>query len=534
MASALLAAGIVGGAMPAKVNAEEVTTASHVEEVQTTIGGIAPFAYYKFDAEENFGKDQTGRFDLTKKSNGAGIVELQEENGIKYAAFRRDSENKTPDYTEIEQSTSGVSFYAKGLDKSSLDFSDIVAGSYTLSVTFRAPFHPDNYGACTIVALGRFNDALSIVPWQSGIEIQPYSRYTFGEVSQGEVDAKKKVVPCDRRNWVTFTVVGDYDANKVKAYVNGEFVDEWEVNPVSLSNKGVMNGPQGGADYCFSIGSSNSIGGGGMEATADADIKDVALFDYALDDNAVKAVYDEEGVTYTGANYTTLPELDVSDIDMQITDANTISNILNKFSTKRAKVSTTNNDGEKEPLNIFWTTAGTTDTIYGIPQSETLANIKGVHYKYKCDTVIKFVYDKNAVTLSEAAIKQIALNVDEVNVLPDDVANSIGTLSFKIEPKDGYEIVAIMCDDSNEWEEADWEREDHFVMFRVRNGAKVIVESRKIGGNDPVDSGSSGNSSGGSTSGKTDGKGCKGSLSAGFFPVALAAAAVIVSKKKRK
>lgn len=534
MASALLAAGIVGGAMPAKANAEEVTTASHVEEVQTTIGGIAPFAYYKFDAEENFGKDQTGRFDLTQKINGAGKVELKEENGMKYAAFRRNKEKDNPDYSEPTQSTSGVSFYAKGLDKSSLDFSDIVAGSYTLSVTFRAPFHPDNYGACTIVALGRFNDALSIVPWQTGIEIQPYSRYTFGEVSQGEVDGKKVVVPCDRRNWLTFTVVGDYDANEVRAYVNGELAGTYEVNPVSLTNKGVMNGPQGGADYCFSIGSANSIGGGGMEATADADIKDVALFDYALDNNAVKAVYDEEGVTYSGANYTTLPELDVSDIDMQITDANTISNVLNKFSTKKAKVSTTNNDGDKETLNVFWTTAGTTDTIYGIPQSETLANIKGVHYKYKCDTVIKFVYDKNAVTLSEATLKKIDLDVDKVNVLPDDVANLSSTLSFKVEPKDGYEIVSVMCDNADEFDKDLWETDEHFISIRVRNGAKVIVESRKIGGNDPVDSGSSGNSSGGSTSGKTDGKGCKGSLSAGFFPVALAAAAVIVSKKKRK
>ena len=536
MASALLAAGIVGGAMPAKVNADDVTAASHVEEVQTTIGGIAPFSYYKFDAEENFGKDQTGRFDLTAKINGNGKVELKEENGMKYAAFRRDKNNDNPDYTDVEQSTSGVSYYAKGLDKTSLDFSDIVAGSYTLSVTFRAPFHPDNYGACTIVALGRFNDALSIVPWQSGIEIQPYSRYTFGEVAQGEVDGKKVVVPCDRRNWITFTVVGDYDANEVRAYVNGELKGAYDVNPVSLSNKGVMNGPQGGADYCFSIGSANSIGGGGMEATADADIKDVALFDYALDNDAVQAVYNGENVDFKGVSYSSLPELDVADIDMQITDENKISDILNKFSMRKAKVSTKNSDGENESLNIFWTTAGSTDTIYGIPQSNTLANTKGVYYKYKCDTVIKFAYDKNAVTISEAVIKKIPLDVDKANVLPEDVANSSSTLSFKVEPKDGYEIVSVMCDNSNEYDKGLWETDEHVISFRVRNGAKVIVEARKVGGNEPVDSGDSGNSSGGSntSSGKTEENGCKSSLSARLFPVALAAAAVIVCKKKRK
>lgn len=551
-AAAAVALGMTAAAVPA-VETAKAEEEPHIRQATQTVSGLSPYAWYTFDSEENLGKDKTGRFNLEKKANLGGVYEIREdtENGFKYAALRRDKKELNVETFDEERlretyadksisSMSGVVFYAPNMDKTGYDMSDLIRESYTVSVTFRA-YNPADFGAVQILSTGRYSDATTITPWQQGISVQPTSRWMLGkEASQATIDNWRKGVALNAREWNTVTLVGDAEAGEVKCFVNGVLSEKWEVDPVRFSNQN-MEGALGN-DYTFSIGGSAARDGGGIEQCSNSDIRECMVFDYALSDKNVAELYAGTETTYEGAAIESVPEIDTSALDFELTDRNTLMGLREKMPKT---VSVTLDDGSKERVDIFWTTLGASDTLYGVLQPVKGVNTKGFIYEYKSKFAVKFVYDKTAVVLSDLKLGGKELDPDAVSILTKEEGDVTKSLSFKIEEKAGCRIEAIWYDEEDNFFREDWEGDDEgYVYFRVRYGAEVRIETSG-GSGSPTDSSAGGSSGGGNGSdsasgdsaessgnGKTSG-GCGSAVSVGVSAAGvMLAVAAIVGKKK--
>ena len=238
----LAATGMSAASVTAR--AEETT---HVVEPETKVcASLTPFAWYEFDDSENLGKDTMGRFDLTVAKSIAGTIEQKEDGGDKYVELRRNNETN---------SQSGVLLYAPQLDKTGLDFSDVIRDSFSVSLTFRSPAATGTNGSHYVLSVGRYNDAVTIVPWHNGFHVQTWTKQFMlsDDVTQEEVDnCKGKVqILANASEWVNVTVVGDHDDEKVYIYVDGELVQSVDTENVQLSNQG--QGTLGSAEKIYGI-----------------------------------------------------------------------------------------------------------------------------------------------------------------------------------------------------------------------------------------------------------------------------------------
>lgn len=527
--------------MPVDISEKQADAAEsgHVVAATEQVSGLSPYAWYKFDDEETLGKDRMGRFDLEKMVYGSGAYEIRTEadKGFDYIAIRRNKDvmDVDPgDGVKYRQTNpmNGVLFYAPNLDKSGYDMSDLIKSSYTLSITFRA-YVPDDFGAAQLVCTGRYSDSTCITPWQTGVTVTPATRWMLGkEASQPEIDAWRKPVTLNRLEWNTLTLVGDAEQGKVSCYVNGVLAQSWEIDPVRFTNQN-MEGALG-ADYTFAIGGSISRDGTGLEQCCDADIKECMIFDYAVSAQNVADLYSgAASVEYSGVTVESVPEINDSAIDLQLTDRNTLKDVMKKMPSS---ATVTLSDGGKEKANIFWTTGGSDNTLYGILQPMTGANTKGYTYRYKCDYVLKFDYDKAHATLSDVKLGKNAKDPDVVNVLDDAEALSSKSLSFKLEVAEGYHVESVNYDGTDWFFADDWAGDDEgYVYLNVRYGAEikiVVIDDSQT----PVTPDTPGNGEADNGKEPEEKKGCGSFLTFGAASLfgAVAAATCAVGMKKRK
>lgn len=511
------------GMSAASVTARAEETTHVVEPESKVCASLTPFAWYEFDDSENLGKDTMGRFDLTVAKSIAGTIEQKEDGGDKYVELRRNNETN---------SQSGVLLYAPQLDKTGLDFSDVIRDSFSVSLTFRSPAATGTNGSHYVLSVGRYNDAVTIVPWRNGFHVQTWTKQFMlsDDVTQEEVDnCKGKVqILANASEWVNVTVVGNHDDEKVYIYVDGELVQSVDTENVQLSNQG-----QGtlGADYTFSIGGQCAVNGGGNEMHADADIKDCKVFDYALSGDNVAALAAGTDTEYTGPSVASLPELDTAGVDFQLTDRHTIADLMDEMKTN---VNVTLADGTKEKASLFWTTLGSAEKIYGIVQSAA-ANRKGLMYEYDVAYVVKLKYDSDAVVISDFKVGAASHEPTETVTVDGNKRLSV---SFKLDLKEGYSIREVLYADVNEFLEDEW-REEGYVYISTRYGAVIDIRTTGGGSDDSSVSASDSETSGGSSgsasadnSASQGGSGCGSAMGGVLFCAVPALFAALSFKKK--
>lgn len=484
----------------------------------TSASGLTPFAWYQFDDANNIGKDSMGHFDLVAKTNEKGSITQKQDGTDNYVELRRNY-----DFAE-DKSASGGILYAAGLDRSGLDFSDIIKDSFSVSVTFKSPAANSNLGSHYVLSVGRYSDAISIVPWQNGVQVQVITKhFALGndEAAQEDIDAEKVLVKCEAETeWCTVTVVGDSDADKVHIYVNGELKHSANVTPVKLSNQGI---PANGGDYTFALGGQGSIGGTGQEMHADADIKDCKVFDYALSSANVAALYEGTTTTYAGSTVNSVAALNVSSVDFELTDKNTVSDLI---SAMPSTVNVTLSDSTTEKATIFWSTLDSGNKLYGFLQSAS-ANVKGYYFAYDFSYVVKLSFDPAAVTITDFKVAGTSYQPTE-SVKVDSARKSV---SFKIEANEGYEIKSIIYDGLDEYDLDSWTADEGYMYINTRLGA--VIEISASGGDDPTDPDPTDPND--PTTDPTEKRGCSGSVTA-VLPAGaalLSLAGVVLFKKKK-
>lgn len=517
-----------------KASAEE---ASHIVTSEASANGLKPFAWYQFEDSDNLGKDTMGNFDLKMKVSGTGVCEQKEKTeGDKYVELRRKSYEEGYKYEYEAPAENGVLFYAPFV-KDGLDMSDLITDSFTVSITFRSPTINTNLGAYYMFTTGRYIDAPSMVCWGKGIRVQTASKLgVFGETTeQKDIDNDTTCVRispdggASENAWYTITMVGDADRSEVKLYLDGALKQTVKLDgDVKFSNQGQMGL---GSDYVFALGG-QTAGTGGMHSHADIDISDCKVFDYALSDENVSALENGTTTEYTGTYVDSVPELDVSGVDFQLTDANTMSDVLNELPST---ISVTLSDGSKSKASIAWIKGD--GKCVGIIQSP-IANAKGYFYEYACEYVVKFNYNSEHVTISDITVGKQTMNPDEVLVVDGSVSMS---LSFKIETKDSCSIKGVYYDDTNEFIEELWAGDDEGYMYiRIKEGAEILIVSQSNEDVPPVSSDSTSSSTSSSGNSESNGtsenkkKGCGSVAFGAFAPVAVLAVVAAVCKKERK
>ena len=512
--------------------------ASHVVTAEASVSGLKPFAWYQFEDSENLGKDTMGNFDLKMKVSGTGVYAQKEKaEGDKYVELRRKQYEEGYNYETEAKSENGVLFYAPFV-KDSLDMSDLITDSFTLSITFRSPTINTDLGSYYMFSTGRYLDAPSMVCWRSGIRVQTGSKLgVFGATDdQSAIDNETTNVmikPADASEeaWYTITMVGDAEADIVKLYLDGQLMETVELDgEVKFSNQGQMDL---GSDYVFALGG-QSAGTGGMTTHADIDISDCKVFNFALSDENVSALESGTTTEYAGVYIDSVPDLDVSGVDFRLTDANTMDDVIETLSST---ISVTLSDGSKSKAAICWIKGN--GKCIGIIQSAE-ANLKGYVYEYVCEYVVKFNYNSEHVIISDITVGGQSMKPDDILVVDGSKSMS---LSFKLEVKEKCGIDGVWYDDTNEFIEELWAGDDGgYMYFRIKEGAEILIVSHSDAAPSTSDSSSDSTSADSVDSGKDsddgkddkDNKGCGSVAFGAFVPVAVLAAAAIVCKRERK
>lgn len=515
----------VGSNLFAASAAEDV---SHIKTAQTSVCGLKPYAWYQFEDEDNLGKDTMGNFDLTMKVSGSGVyAQKKKSEGDNYVELRRKAYDEDYEYTLEKEASAdnGVLFYAPFV-KDGLDMSDLITGSYTVSITFRSPTINANLGSYYMFSTGRYIDAPSMVCWGKGIRVQTGSKLgVFGaSAEQNTIDNDTTNVRVRPENpsedtWYNITMVGDAENNVVKLYLDGVLVESVQLQGVAFSNQGKMDL---GSDYVFALGG-QSAGTGAQTCHADIDISDCKVFDYALSAENVSALNKGEETSYSGIYVESVPELDVSAIDFQLTDVNPMSELLNNLPDK---ATVTLSDGSKNKASIAWINKGN-GKCFGVLQSSE-ANLNAFHYEYDCEYVVKFAYNSEHVTISDIKVGSDSMNPDEV--LKVDGSKSM-SMSFKLEVKGDCGIDGVWYDDTNEFIEDAWSGDDEgYIYLRIREGAVVTIVSHAAD-NTPDTPVTPDDEPKNDTTGNKK-KGCGSVMIGAFVPVALLAAAFACKKER--
>jgi len=505
---------------------------------------IKPFADYRFQDATNLGKDTSGNgFDLNKvvsSSNPHAFEQLEDEDG-KYLSIARDEDQ------DGNPNGGGAYLYAPQLGTTGRDWSDLIQGNFTVTMTIKSD---TNYGRGDRynISFGRYNSALCMVAWRGawetaicnsdffvpedhpGVEKQAWLESNINQISNTAVGD----------TWINITCVGNVDEGKLYYYVNGVLASTYEPEGgVRLTN--IKSGDEQ-ASYTFCIGAQCDMGGTSTAQYGTCCYRQISVWDCALSaDNVATVVGGSDAVLSAQEDgndvYVTNVEApDLSDVDFQVTDANKLSSIVkSQLGSKKLKVTTS--DGQTHTYPTLWYPGTDGKTIYGkaVQPAINLENkMHSVEYTYTC----KMDVDENKVEVSE-----VLLDGDDFE-FGTAINEKRHSIEFILTPKKGVTITTVIYNEMEfEPEEADV---DGYYYIQFSKGALIVVETSgqpegqatssseaPVGSSEAPTSNPTSQPTG--SDGGTTSSGCGGSIAAGSIILALigfAGVAVIARKKE--
>ncbi|HEY8443803.1 MAG TPA: InlB B-repeat-containing protein [Clostridia bacterium] len=414
---------------------------------------IQPLVWYQFDDPSNPGKDSMGNFDLKSLNTyDSQAIQVVEEDGKNY--LKLTSQRDAQGYG----GKAGGALYAPQLDQSGKDFSDLIRYSYSVEITFRrdnSSWIGDHY----LLAVGQYNNAFQITPWKGGIEIQVRN---FAD-APGDTDQERQqfmeentlFVKKDTSQWTTLLVSADYATKKINVYIDGELVLTETVNNVKFTY------PE--EPYTFTLGAQCQYNGSAATQFATVDILDCKVYDVALTGENAQELYEGMQATYKGQKYIkSVASIDTTQLNLNVTDVNTLDNILNNVLPK--KVDVTLNDDTTLKVDVVWSSSG--DKLRGYIQSQ-IANINGYFLEAEYGYTVDFQYDPDLVTVT-------GIKLDNQAFTPGTkIDGEVHTVSFKVTPKEHVDLKSVIWFDM----EQDGENGEYQVTFS--GGACIIIEAEK-------------------------------------------------------
>ena len=420
---------------------------------------IEAFAHYEFNDASNPGKDSSMHgFDLVKQVTSANqdAMQVLKDGDDSYVSIRRDQ------YATGVTKDTGAYLYAPQQGNTSYDFSDMINGSYTFSATFKSD-NSIGHGDVYAISFGRYNSCFTIVPWANKLQIQvnsfDYAEGTTDEEKQQFCETNVLNYTISTIDWTNVTVSADADTKKCRIFINGNLMEEVTLPGVRLTTSH--------DDYTFAIGAQCNIYGNSATQYGNVDVKNLQLYDCALSDaNVAKLISGEqptlnlqgEGTVYVES----ISEVDLTTIDAQITDVNTIDNLLTNGLPNKLKAKTSNNIERSYP--VYWYKTNNS-TIKGYLQTGVInPQLKEVEipYNYTC----KFAYDEDIISLKE-------VKLDGKDFTPGTAIDSKKHLiTFKIDAKNGAKVNSV------EYYGMEWDAEDDGTYYiDIAEGALITIDA---------------------------------------------------------
>ena len=461
--SLMLAAAITAGGT-ALLNPQAVKASA--EEADNVIKTVA---HYEFNSLNEIGKDSsTNGFNLLAKDTSAPAdgqkgVDWGEEGGKTFAKLRRTCSE--------ENNWRGGILYAPGISGNK-DFTDLMPGSFTLSIEFRGVDIPKANGSYYLLQTGKYNQAMGIAPWDDKIEYQPYSQAgapfedVTGQDAADWTQSNRRSIPTEVNGvWNTLTISADADTGSISVYHNGVLQTTLvQEDAKVLLSAGEFN------RYTFCLGGQCESDGNANTMYGSFDIADVRIYDTALSAANVTKIYNgEEAVIEEGMTYATEIQdvKEIASVDTKITDKNKMSDIINAL-PKTVKVNT--NDGSVKKTNVIWYKANATE-IKCYLQAKGYSNANQLSLSVNYGYTVDFTYDKTLIKVTD-------VQVDGEDFVPGTMTDKLpaSSLTFKIEKLDpSVDITGFFYDDM-EYDYSDlWDNDEGYFYLDIYDGANVEI-----------------------------------------------------------
>ncbi len=465
--SLMLAAAITAGGT-ALLNPQAVK-ASAEETADNTIKTVA---HYEFNDANNIGKDSsTNGFDLAIKdtsvaADGQKGVDWGEEEGKTFAKLRRTCD-------EEGNMRGGILYAPRFSESDSRDFSDLIPGSFTLSIQFRGVDIPANNGSYYLLQTGRYNQSMGIAPWATAIEYQPYSQLgapyedTSTEDAAQWTQTNRSTISAEvNGNWHTLTFSADADTSSIAVYYNGELQTTLVKDDAKVFfSMGDLN------RYTFCLNGQCESDGNANTMYGSFDVSEVRVYDVALSEANVTKIYNgEEAVIEDGMTYATEiqdVQSEINKVDTKITDKNKMSTIIGNL-PKSVKVKTS--DGSTKKTNIVWYKANATELKCYL-QAKGYSNAKQLSLTVNYGYTVDFTYDSTLIRVTD-------VQVNGEDFVPGTVTERLreASLTFKIEKLDPTVEITGFAYDNMEYEYADlWDGEEGYFYLDISDCANVEI-----------------------------------------------------------
>ncbi len=358
---------------------------------------VKPVAWYEFNDANNLGKDSMGNFDL--KVGGKGIIEHDEDGFVTF--------------TKANESF----LYAPYL-YGAVDYSDLLTGGYTVSVTINADntVMEGNRYAITTASYGAgfclvgSNNGYRLV-YSSGGDRTHSTRYETGSLKD---------------KWVNLTITADKENKEISFYVDGLLYDQIIVDDYQGFSKV--------DEYVFAIGAQAKGTGKNSAQYFEGKISDVKVYDFALSQRNVKDMYDNANTDTpfsSVVNYDVVESIsvDTESLDLIINENNSLDDVLAGLPTT---VVVKDSEKQEQTCSVVW--LGFNDgVIRGYVKGTLIANagcvFAEVQPKYVIDMATATNGQYSEVTLNDQPFTSQPLSYGENNVL-----------KFKVNVENGYKL----------------------------------------------------------------------------------------------
>lgn len=449
----LLTLGLCFSAISIDLNSTKVVNAANETKIEA-------FAHYEFNDASNPGKDSSKNgFDLksgnTSSNSTAGYkaIDVLKDGNDNYLSLKRDrSANGTTNdpYNAGETAGNGGYLYApKIMEGSNKDFSDMVTDSYTVSFTFRTDNTHYN-GSLYALSFGIYNNCFTVSAYGNRIEIQLNNKSLLpDDLSEDKQQYCEKnlakITSVSTADWTNLIVVGDSITSKCYVYLNNELKMTYDCPyGVKLTDDTTPSS----ADYTFAIGGQCNVNGASFQQAATVDVKDLQIYNCALSESNVAKVYNGQNPIVENQEdtlyITETVDFGVDKLDLDITDVNNYSNLIENSLPKKVQVNLS--DNSTKTVDVFWYPYGT-NTIRGYIQSRYL-NPSLVGYSIDYNYVVKFDYNG----VSEDKIRITNLTLDDKTFVPGSQTNANKHhLSFNLEVTDDVVFDGVYFDGDEQY-----------------------------------------------------------------------------------
>ena len=252
------------------VNAEPLSSAVVNEDgtladiTPPTNGGYYGIAHYEFNDADNLGKDSLGNFDLAV---GSGV---------------------TVDETNGGASLGGI-MYAQKINDQNTDFSDLMAGSWSIST--RIYMQTGEKTAHYLFATGSYSNAFMLCWRYSGFQVaRAIDTYSYVGTNSGSAKTSGNLFDATP-SWYRLNIIFNDSDNSLKFLATKDNDDSFEfLATTSLVNENYF----GGHSYSFTIGGQSSFGSSIKQklamSTFTPSMSDLRIYSGVIDQDEIDAI----------------------------------------------------------------------------------------------------------------------------------------------------------------------------------------------------------------------------------------------------